>query len=66
MNQGNCTLCKHSHLQEQMGSVQRICRKGPPSVVVMPQPGQRVALLSVWPVVGERIVCDAFEPETTQ
>lgn len=60
MSQGNCTLCQHSYLQEQLGEIQRICRKGPPVVVPIPQRGG-VFMASVWPMVNEQMVCDVFE-----
>lgn len=60
MSQGNCTLCTHSRLQEQLGQVERLCMKGPPTVVPVPQ-RTGIFMASMWPMVNEKMVCDAFE-----
>lgn len=59
MSQGNCTLCKHSHMQEQLGEMQRLCTMGPPTVVALPQ-RTGMFMASVWPAVSDKMVCDAF------
>jgi hypothetical protein len=63
MSQGNCTLCAHSHMHEQLGQLQRVCRKGPPVPVALPQRGG-MFVASLWPAVDDKMACDAFEVST--
>jgi hypothetical protein len=52
-------------MQEQLGQTERVCRKGPPTPVPMPN-RQGIFLASLWPGVNETMVCDAFEIQEMQ
>ena len=60
MSQGNCALCAHSHIQDQLGAMERVCQKGPPTPVALPKSGG-IFIASLWPGVNDKMVCDAFE-----
>lgn len=63
MTQGNCTLCAHSHLHQQLGGSMRVCRKNPPTPVALPTGHGQMNVMSIWPAVDEKMVCDAFKAE---
>jgi hypothetical protein len=67
----NCTLCRYSHMAEQFGQTGYVCKKAPPSVVVIPKASlagsTQVQLLTAFPMVNDKMVCEGFEaPEIQQ